>query len=111
MTIEVKLGKKWDKKSILQWIDNPDDEQFEDISREDRMELVLLADLASHYPDIPLNVIKEVAPITIEEAFEEGFGEIIDRWISHKQFARDVATALKENKASIIDNRKEPALR
>ena len=119
MIIDVKLENKWDKDFVLKWLkyvndenaddenyddENTDGEQYEDLSREDMMELYLLADLISHHPDVPFDIIKEVAPITIEEAIERGFDEIIYRWISHKQLARDIDDELKKNETTIMNN-------
>ncbi len=85
--------KYWDN---LEECAENDDGYFEDYDRNEKNEISLFADLFKRYPNVPLSVLDTVAKIALEEAFERGFNDIIDRWVSYKIMELDIDDEMKK---------------
>lgn len=85
MTIKVEFDHSWDESLLEQWIDNPDNEQFEDYSYDEMIELSFLAGLAYEYPKAPLSVLKEVGKSVIEDYIGIRLNDIVNEIPPHTQ--------------------------
>ena len=96
MTIRVEFDHSWDESDLEQWIDNPDNEKFENYSYDELKELSFLAGLAYEYPYTPLSVLKEVGKSAIEDDIELRLNDIVDG-ISTRSLYHEVEQMMKNH--------------
>ena len=103
MIDKVEFEKKWTEEFLQDWMKNPEDERYDELTIYDRDELLALSMLREEYPDVSIEMLHKLAEKAVWRALDIHMSNIMESEMSLREVACDLAEILSEEE--------EPALR
>ena len=88
MEVTVKFEKKWSEETLKAWMENPDDERWDELSRYDCDELQLLSILREEYKDADIATLHIMAEEAMWITLDIHMSEIMDKimWLGEMSY-------------------------
>ena len=98
MIVDVKFEKEWSEDTLRDWMNDPEDERFEDFSPYDCDELNLLAMIRAEYQDADIATLHKLAQIAMWSTLDLHMSDIMDKIMSLHEVRYDLYKEIEKCK-------------
>ena len=102
MKFDVKYEKTWSEETLKAWMDDPEDDRWDELSSHDWDELYLLSLLRQDaaYRDVDIAVLHEMAEDAIDYTLDFHMSDIIERILSLRELRYELNEIKKKHEKS-----------